>query len=108
MKILKTKAGTHSLQSIISLLDPHSLLKVYDLIQGSEIDLCNNEFGTHFMQKLVEIQINYEFIYKIIGSFVEVACNKYGIVVLKKIMKLSSVDYNIRCYMLQCCQSYFN
>lgn len=53
IKILMSKAGTHSLQSIISLIDENSLMKVYDFIKNEEVELCNNEFGTHFMQKLV-------------------------------------------------------
>ena len=89
-------------------MDLNSLQKVYQLVDGNEINLCNDEFGTHFMQKLVELNINYEFIYKILMNFSQISVNKYGIVVLKKIMKLTSIDYNIRCYMIQSCQNNFN
>ena len=108
INIVKTKAGTHSLQSIVCLLDLDNLQKIYQIIDGVEVDISNDEFGTHFMQMLVEHNINYDFITKILNNFTEIACNKYGIVVLKKIMKLTGVDFNIRYYLLQVCQNNFN
>lgn len=107
IQLLMTKTGTHSLQAIVQLLDVASRQKVYELIAGQEMTLCKNEFGTHFMQKLVELETNYDFIGRILSQFQLVACSKYGIVVLKAIMKQTANDYNLRCCMLECCQANF-
>ena len=107
IEILMSKTGTHTLQAIVQLLDAGNRQKIYDLIMGKEEMLCNNEFGTHFMQKMVELDINYDFMGRILSSFQQIACNKYGIVVLKAIMKRAATDYNIKCCMLEYVQTNF-
>ena len=108
MKLLMTKTGTHTLQAIVQLLDVGSRQKVYELIYGQEAILCNNEFGTHFMQKMVELEVNYDFFGRILSYFQAIACNKYGIVVLKAIIKKTTTDYNIKCCMLEYAQANFS
>ena len=68
-EILKTKTGTHTLQTIITSLDIDGIRQVYNMVEGQKVQLCNDEFSTHFIQKLFDVCLNYDMITRILTNF---------------------------------------
>jgi hypothetical protein len=90
IKIACDRKGTHSLQAIVSLMNRDIEDKlIRDTLNGHVVDLTFDAQGTHLIQKLiVAISINnLGFIYKpLIGRFLEIANNAFGLCVLKQLM----------------------
>ena len=74
------------------------------MIDGYEFLLCTDEYGFHCIKKLLDLSFNYDFIDKIMSSFPDLCCNKYGVIALKKILKIGQFHPQIRTNILFYCQ----
>ena len=64
--LIITKAGTHSLQFLIDLLPAEDINKIYsNVVENNFLEICNNEFGFHFVQKMLYRLDTAQFVEKI-------------------------------------------
>ena len=90
--IIKNKNGNYFFSCLIKICDKQQRIKIIKELSNTLYEDCNDEFGTHPIQKLIEIASNEEEFKIILSSFddcnkiIMATLNKYGTYVIQKII----------------------
>ena len=105
--LVLSKAGTFSLQETLKFLDHEDIGEIIGAIYEDLTQICTNEYGTHFIQKLLHFSRNHCLISYLLENMAILGTNKHGIVVLKALLKTNATQEMYRYWILESCQNNF-
>lgn len=109
VELLKSKEGTHCIQTLVDLLETEEVKSWFAYFSPEEIfDLSTNKFSMHFVQKLLTIMPRDYLALTLISQFSQLAVDRQGIVVLKALIGCSAQYQDLRYQILSACQQCLN